>query len=83
MKFDVVISFAGEDRKLARQINEELKTAGISTFFDEDFQADPLAFFRHMYAEMTPELQRQLAELRTYLERQKAEAQPRDLSRAM
>ncbi len=40
MKYDVVISFAGEDRNLARQINRELKTAGVSTFFDEDFQAD-------------------------------------------
>ncbi len=39
MKYDIAISFAGDDRNVARAINKNLKMAGISTFYDEDFKA--------------------------------------------
>jgi pyruvate dehydrogenase E1 component alpha subunit len=72
------------DAKIERVIDEEVEAeveAAVRAY--EQFRADPLAFFRHMYAEMTPELERQLGELRAYLNRSSAEAQPRDLSRAL
>jgi uncharacterized protein YjbI with pentapeptide repeats len=34
-KFDIAISFAGEDRDIARQIAEEIKSRGKRVFFDE------------------------------------------------
>jgi len=34
-EYDVTISFAGEDRKFARQLAEELKKHGIRVFYDE------------------------------------------------
>ena len=35
-KYDVALSFAGEDRSIAREIAESLKKENISVFFDED-----------------------------------------------
>ena len=45
------------------------------------FRTDPLAFFEHMYAEMSPELRAQRAELKAYLDRKRVPAAPRDLTR--
>jgi len=33
--YDVALSFAGEDRTVAREIAERLRTAGYKVFFDE------------------------------------------------
>lgn len=35
IKYDVALSFAGEDRSIAREINESLKKENIKVFFDE------------------------------------------------
>lgn len=40
--FDIAISFAGEDRTVARRIAELLRCDGISLFFDEYLQAELL-----------------------------------------
>ena len=37
-KFDVVISFAGPDRPVAEAIRDHLVAAGLSVFYDDDFQ---------------------------------------------
>jgi hypothetical protein len=39
-EFDVAVSFAGEDRELVEGIVGRLKSAGISVFYDSDYQAD-------------------------------------------
>src|ERR1700719_520556 len=39
-KYDVVLSFAGEDRFVAEGINYVLKKYGVRTFFDNDHQAE-------------------------------------------
>ncbi len=67
------------DARIEQEVDAELEAA-VRTY--EQCRADPLAFFRHMYAEMTPELQRQMAELRTQLEGPPAEPRPRGVSRA-
>jgi len=36
-RFDFALSFAGSDRKVAREIRDQLKNAGFSVFIDEDF----------------------------------------------
>lgn len=46
----------------------------------EAYELDPLEFFRHMYAEMTPELKAQYDELKRHLERNKAPAADRTAS---
>ena len=38
-EFDVAVSFAGEDRELVEEIVSRLKDAGISVFYDTDYQA--------------------------------------------
>ena len=40
MLFDAAISFAGEDRGLARTIAEGLKHRGVAVFYDDDEQAN-------------------------------------------
>ena len=40
----------------------------------EQYRQDPAEFLRHMYAELTPELQAQQAELQAYLKRKHAPA---------
>ncbi len=35
-KYDVAISFAGEDREIAKEISYQLKQYGIKTFYDKD-----------------------------------------------
>jgi pyruvate dehydrogenase E1 component alpha subunit len=40
----------------------------------EEYKVDPLAFFEHMYAETTPELRAQMAELKDYLNATKSPA---------
>lgn len=52
------------ERIIEEEIDRELKEA---THVYESTVADPLEFFRHMYAEPTPELQRQIAELQAEL----------------
>jgi hypothetical protein len=37
-KFDVVISFGGPDRSVAEAIRDRLVSAGLSVFYDDDFQ---------------------------------------------
>ncbi|MFL6127253.1 TIR domain-containing protein [Actinophytocola sp.] len=37
-KFDVVISFGGPDRSVAEAIRDRLVAAGLSVFYDDDFQ---------------------------------------------
>ncbi len=37
-KFDVVISFGGPDRPIAEAIRDSLVAAGLSVFYDDDFQ---------------------------------------------
>lgn len=39
-KYDLAISFAGEDRALARGLAERLDAAGYSIFFDEFHHAE-------------------------------------------
>jgi len=39
-KYDVVISFAGEDRDIAETINGYLKSANVRTFYDNDHVAE-------------------------------------------
>jgi hypothetical protein len=38
--YDVVLSFAGEDRDVARQVAHNLTQAGVNIFFDEYTQSD-------------------------------------------
>jgi pyruvate dehydrogenase E1 component alpha subunit len=56
-------------RVIDEEIDAELATA-VKSY--ESYKADPLAFFDHMYAELTPELAAQRAELKAYLESKKA-----------
>lgn len=39
-EFDVAVSFAGEDREFVEEIVDRLKSAGISVFYDTDYQAE-------------------------------------------
>jgi pyruvate dehydrogenase E1 component alpha subunit len=57
------------EEEIARLLDEAVKSY-------ETFQVDKYQMFKHMYAEPTPELQRQEAELRAYLENGQAEATP-------
>lgn len=41
-EFDIAISFAGEDRSLARQLAKRLKTLELLVFYDDDQQAELL-----------------------------------------
>ncbi|RAS63924.1 TIR domain-containing protein [Lentzea atacamensis] len=41
-RFDVVISFGGPDRGVAREIRDHLVSAGLRVFFDTDFRHDLL-----------------------------------------
>lgn len=52
------------DEGIRKELDEAVKTY-------ESAEVDPYEFFEHMYAEMTPELQRQREELRGYLESRK------------
>ena len=57
------------DDKIDKLMEEEVKKeidAGVT--FYESFEHDPYDLFRHMYAEMTPELREQMGELREYLD---------------
>jgi len=40
MKYDVALSFAGQDRRYVTQVAEQLKLRGIRVFYDEYEQAD-------------------------------------------
>jgi TPP-dependent pyruvate/acetoin dehydrogenase alpha subunit len=64
------------------QVMEEEIVAEIeaATRAYESFRADPLEFFEHMYAEMTPELRAQQAELRAYLASKQVPAPPQQLT---
>jgi pyruvate dehydrogenase E1 component alpha subunit len=55
------------DEKIEAVIKEEInKELDAAVAGYESYKLDRYEFFRHMYAEMTPELARQLAELRDY-----------------
>lgn len=49
---------------LEEEIGEEIDAAVAA---HEQYQVDPCEFFKYMYAELTPELTRQMAELESYL----------------
>jgi hypothetical protein len=40
MKYEIVISFASEERNIAEVINSGLKDAGVKTFYDKDHKID-------------------------------------------
>lgn len=42
MHFDIALSFAGEDRKMAQELAHLLKSVGLIVFFDDDQQAELL-----------------------------------------
>jgi len=50
-EYDVVISFGGRDRKLAQEISQGLKAAGLRVFYDKDHQhallGEDLAAYLH------------------------------------
>lgn len=46
--FDVAISYAGEERSIARRLVKNLKNNGLSVFFDEDCQSD--LFGKNLYS---------------------------------
>ena len=54
-----------EQKKLEKEIDQAVRQY-------EQYRQDPAEFLRHMYAELTPELQAQQAELQAYLERKHA-----------
>ncbi len=69
------------DEKIERVIDEEIAAeldTAVRTY--EAYKFDPLAFFKHVYAEMTPELRAQQAELRAYLDSKKAPVEPPPLA---
>ncbi len=61
------------------EINKELDAAVASY---EKYHADRYDLFKHMYAEMTPELKKQMAEAKDYFEHGKPSAPKRAVSRA-
>lgn len=64
--------------KIEQVIEEEIrKDLDEAVARYEKFQHDPYEMFKHMYAEMTPELERQMGELRTHLEGDSAAAATR------
>lgn len=55
-KYNVAISFAGEDREIARQIRDELKKFPLSVFFDEDenlLGEDLLVYLSNVYGKQS------------------------------
>ncbi len=71
------------DEKVEQVIEEEIRREldeAVARY--EQYQSDPCDMFRYMYAEMTPELQRQYEELRQHLEGGQVEHARRDLSPA-
>lgn len=52
------------EKEIEAEIREELDTS-VKTY--EAYKADPLEFFEYAYAEMTPDLRKQQAELRAHL----------------
>lgn len=64
------------DEKVQQVIDEEVEGELEQAVHDyEAHRQDPLAFFDYMYAELTPELEAQRAELAAYLERKRAARQ--------
>ncbi len=54
-RFDFGISFAGNDRALARQLRDGLKNAGFAVFYDEDFEHEMIGhdgtlYLRNVYS---------------------------------
>ncbi len=62
------------DEEVTAEIDEAIRSY-------EAYRTNPLELFDHMYAELTPELERQRAELQAYLSRQPADRPQADLSR--
>jgi hypothetical protein len=48
-RFDFGISFAGNDRALARQLRDGLRTAGFTVFFDEDYEHEMIGHDGSLY----------------------------------
>lgn len=66
------------EKVIEEEIKEELDAA-VKRY--ESFEQNPLEFFEHMYAELTPELRQQLEELKGYLDRKQNPAPRREPSR--
>ncbi|MCL5745195.1 MAG: toll/interleukin-1 receptor domain-containing protein [Acidobacteria bacterium] len=54
-RFDFGISFAGQERKLARQLRDGLRNAGFTVFFDEDYEHEMIGhdgsvYLRNVYS---------------------------------
>lgn len=74
------------DDKIQKVMEEEItREMDAAAAVYEKYKADPTDMFKYMYAEMTPDLKRQMAELKEYLDGGKAgEAQPKGgLSRVL
>lgn len=48
-RFDFALSFSGEDREIAREIRNLLKSEGFSVFFDEDFEHEMIGIDASRY----------------------------------
>lgn len=67
------------DEKVERVIEEEIqRELDEATAEFERYQFEPTDFFRHMYAELTPDLRAQQAELRAHLGAPETPAAPTD-----
>lgn len=66
------------EQVMEEEIRKELEEA-IARY--EAYKHDPYAMFQHMYATMTPELQKQMAELKEYLEGGKPAVEKKEFSR--
>lgn len=63
------------DDKVQALLEDEIrKELDAAVTIYEAYKHDPYGMFKHMYAEMTPELQQQMAELKEYLEGQTSNA---------
>lgn len=71
------------DDKIKQVMEEEIKKEiDEAVAFYESFKHDTYELFDYMYAEPTPELERQRAELRAYLEDGEAATTPKEMSHA-
>jgi pyruvate dehydrogenase E1 component alpha subunit len=70
------------EKVIEEEIHAEL-TAAVKAY--EAYQLDTYGMFKHMYKDMTPELSRQMSDLKAYLEGGKPENEPAstDFSRVM
>jgi pyruvate dehydrogenase E1 component alpha subunit len=56
------------DARIEQEIDDEVREELAAALREyEAYRLEPYAFFHHMYAELTPDLRAQMAELRTYM----------------